>query len=345
MDLSERKLKILQAIIQDFVQSAEPVGSRTLSKKYDLGISPATIRNEMADLEDMGYIKQPHTSAGRVPSDKAYRLYVDSIMDKYILTGQQKKLIREKILDDLIELDKTIQKASNILSELTQLTSFALTPKNDENKLKYIKLVPVDNENVLLMIVTETGKINNTVLKIGSGYTEENLFMLSKVLTYNYKGRTLSSITKMEIIKDFEEDIETMHKIMKNVMPNFLSTLESMLDVQLYMDGLTNIFSLPEYCNIQRAKDFMEMLSQKDHLTEVLVNRDSGVVITIGQENQDNEMKDCSLITATYTINGEVVGKLGVIGPTRMKYDEVTSIMEYMTHNISKVYKINDDKK
>lgn len=345
MDLSERKLKILQAIIQDFVQSAEPVGSRTLSKKYNLGISPATIRNEMADLEDMGYIKQPHTSAGRVPSDKAYRLYVDSIMDKYILSDQQKKFIKGKILDDLIELDKTIQKASSILSELTQLTSFALTPKNDENKLKYIKLLPVDKDNVLLMIVTETGKINNTVLRIGSGYTEENLFMLSKVLTYNYKGRTLSSITKMEIIKDFEEDIETMHKMMKNVMPNFLSTLESMLDVHLYMDGLTNIFSLPEYCNIDRAKDFMEMLSQKDHLTEVLVNRDSGVVITIGQENQDNEMKDCSLITATYKINGEVVGKLGVIGPTRMKYDEVTSIMEYMTHNISKVYKINDDKK
>ena len=343
MDLSERKLKILQAIIDDFIHSAEPVGSRTLSKKYELGISPATIRNEMADLEEMGYIKQPHTSAGRVPSDKAYRLYVDKLMDKYVLSKQQKIIIGKKIMDNLVELDSTIEHASKLLSNLTNLTSFAITPKNDENILKYIKLVPVDTYSVLLMIVTETGNVHNTILKIDNSYTEENLNVLSKVLTYNYKGKTLSSITKTEIIRDFEEDIETMSRIMKNVMPNFLSTLESMLNVHLYMDGLTNIFSLPEYYNIERAKDFLEMLNQKEHITEVLMNRDSGVVITIGQENPDTEMKDCSLITATYSINGKTVGKLGVIGPTRMKYSKITSIVEYMTDNLSNAFKLKDD--
>ncbi len=342
MDLSERKLRILQAIIDDFIHSAEPVGSRTLSKKYNLGISPATIRNEMSDLEELGYIKQPHTSAGRIPSDKAYRLYVDRLMDKYVLNDQQKMIIGKKIMDNLVELDSTIEHASKILSNLTNLTSFAITPKNDENILKYIKLVQVDQNSLMLMIVTEAGNVNNTLLKIDNPYTEENLNVLSKVLTYNYKGKTLSTITKMEIIRDFEEDIETMGRIMKNVMPNFLSTLENMLNVHLYMDGLTNIFSLPEYYNIEKAKEFLEMLNQKEHLTEVLMNRDSGVVITIGQENPDTEMKDCSLITATYSINGQTVGKLGVIGPTRMKYSKITSIIEYMTDNLSNAFKLND---
>lgn len=342
MDLSERKLKILQAIIDDFIHSAEPVGSRTLSKKYNLGISPATIRNEMSDLEEQGYIKQPHTSAGRIPSDKAYRLYVDKLMEKYVLSDQQKVIIGKKIMDNLVELDSTIEHASKILSNLTNLTSFAITPKNDENILKYIKLIQIDRHSLMLMIVTETGNVNNTLLKIDNSYTEENLNVLSKVLTYNYKGKTLSTITKMEIIRDFEEDIETMSKIMSNVMPNFLSTLESMLNVHLYMDGLTNIFSLPEYYNIEKAKEFLEMLNQKEHLTEVLMNRDSGVVITIGQENADTEMKDCSLITATYSINGKTVGKLGVIGPTRMKYSKITSIIEYMTDNLSNAFKLND---
>ena len=341
MDLSERKLKILQAIIDDFIHSAEPVGSRTISKKYDLGVSPATIRNEMSDLEEMGYIKQPHTSAGRVPSDKAYRLYVDNLMNKYVISDEQKNIIKQKIMDNLVELDKTIEKASSLLSQMTNLTSFAITPKIDENRLEYIKLIPIDQQSVLLMIVTESGNVNNTVLKLDHAYTEENLNILSKVLTYNYKGKSLSTIIKMEIIKTFEDDIETMHKIMQNVMPNFLHTLENMLNVHLYMDGLTNIFSLPEYYNIDKAKEFLEILNQKEHFTEVLINRENGVVITIGQENKDSELKDCSLITATYSINGETVGKIGVIGPTRMKYSKVTSIVEYMTENLSNAFKIN----
>lgn len=342
MDLSERKLKILHAIIHDFVLSAEPVGSRTISKKYDLGISSATIRNEMADLEELGYIEQPHTSAGRVPSDKAYRLYVDSLMNKYILSDHQKAFISRKIEDDISELDSILQRASTILSDLTHLTSFGLTPNNDENKLKYIRLIPIEKHIVLLMIVTESGKVNNTILRIDTDYTAENLKVLSKVLTYNYKGRTLSSINKMNIIKNFEEDIEIMSKLMKDVMPNFMTTLEKMLNVSLYMDGLSNIFTMPEYSNIEKAKEFIEILNKKEHLTEVLTNRESGIIVTIGKENEDDQLKDCSLITATYSINGEIIGKLGVIGPTRMKYDKITSIMEYLANNISRSNAIED---
>lgn len=343
MELNERKLKILQAIVGDFINSAEPVGSRTLSKKYDMGISPATIRNEMSDLEEMGFLTHPHTSSGRVPSDKAYRLYVNSLMEKYELPEMEKKVISEKLNANFSELDRTIKHAASLLSEITNLTSFAITPKQDENKLKYINILPVDDYTVVLMIVAENGKVSNTALKIRTSYTRESLEFLSKSLTFNYKGKKISDILTSDIINDFTTDIEAMSKLAKNILPNFMSTLENMLNVELYMEGLTNIFSIPEYNDLEKAKIFLEMMNQKQHLTDVLINRDNGIIITIGDENSDNSMRDCSLITATYRIDGKLVGKLGVIGPTRMKYGEVTSVIEYMTDNISKAFGIEGE--
>ncbi len=340
MELSERKLRILQAIVGDFIRSAEPIGSRTLSKKYDMGISPATIRNEMSDLEEMGFLTHPHTSAGRVPSDKAYRLYVNNLMKKYELPEEEKKVIVEKLTKNVMELERTIQHAASLLSELTSLTSFAITPNQESNHLKYIKFLPVDEHTVVLMLVTESGKVSNTAIKLKTTYTEEHLFLLSKVMTYNYKGKSLSNILTLDIIKSFETDIEAMSRLVETIRPNFISTLENMLNVDLFMDGLTNIFSIPEYNDIEKAKVFLEMINKKKHFTDVLVNREDGVIITIGTENQEDIMRDCSLITATYHINGELVGKLGVIGPTRMKYDEVTSVIEYITDNISQSFKI-----
>lgn len=340
MDLSERKLRILQAIVGDFIRSAEPIGSRTLSKKLDMGISPATIRNEMSDLEEMGFLTHPHTSAGRVPSDKAYRLYVNNLMQKYELPEDEKRVISEKITRNVTELEKTIQRAASLLSELTNLTSFAITPNQEANQLKYINFVPVDDSTVILMIVTESGKVSNTAVKMKVPYTEEDLTLLSKVMTYNYKGKMLSEILKLDIIKNFETDLEAMNRLVETIRPNFISTLEDMLNVELFMDGLTNIFSIPEYNDIEKAKVFLEMINKKKHFTDVLLNRENGVIITIGNENPEDAMRDCSLITATYHINGKLVGKLGVIGPTRMKYDEVTSIIEYITENINQTFKL-----
>lgn len=340
MDLTERKLRILQAIVGDFIRSAEPIGSRTLSKKLDLGISPATIRNEMSDLEEMGFLTHPHTSAGRVPSDKAYRLYVNNLMQKYELPAEEKHIIEEKITKNVTELERTIQHAATLLSELTNLTSFAITPNQESNRLKYINFLPVDPQTVVLMIVTESGKVSNTAIKMKVPYTEENLNILSKVMTYNYKGKTLSDILKVDIIKSFESDIEAMSRLVETIKPNFVSTLENMLNVELFLDGITNIFSCPEYNDIEKAKVFLEMVNQKKHFTDVLMNRENGVIITIGNENTEDILRDCSLITATYSINGKMVGKLGVIGPTRMKYDEVTSIIEYITDNINQTFKL-----
>ena len=342
MDLTERKLKILQAIVGDFIYSAEPVGSRTISRKYDMGVSAATIRNEMSDLEDMGFLTHPHTSAGRIPSDRAYRLYVNSLMKKYELPEKEKQAIEKEISENMTELDKTIQHASNLLSRLTNLTAFAMTPNQDENKLKYVNILPVDERTVVLMIVAESGKVTNTAVRLKSQYDPKTLELLSKVLTHNYRGRSLSSILTLDIIKDLESDIVSMGKVAENIIPSFISTLENMLNVDLYIDGLENIFSIPEYNDINKAKVFMNMVSRKQELTKLLMNRKSGVIVTIGNENDDDIMKDCSLITATYCVDGHCVGKLGVVGPTRMKYDEVTSVVEFLTQNLNSAFKLTE---
>ena len=342
MSLTERKLKILQAIISDFISSAEPVGSRTLSKKLGMSISPATIRNEMSDLEEMGYLTHPHTSAGRVPSDKAYRLYVNSLMVKYELQEDDKKKISARLSSKFDELDKALANAAEILSELTNLTSFALTPKPDDNHLKYINLLPVDDVSLVMMLVTETGMISNKVIKLSEPYSPDKLEFLSKILTVNYKGMKVSDILTSDIVKTCETQLVNIGKLLENVMPNFMHSLEKMMNVELYLEGMTNIFSIPEYNNLERAKMFLETINKKKELTEVLVNRDSGVIITIGNENISEDIQDCSLITASYCVDGKCIGKLGVIGPTRMNYGEVTSIIEYMTENISKSFRLTE---
>lgn len=341
MELNERKLQILQAIVADFIYSAEPVGSRTISKKYDMGLSPATIRNEMSDLEEMGYLTHPHTSAGRVPSDKAYRLYVDQLMRASELTDERKQAISSKLNDTAAELDRTIEKAASLLSEITNLVSFAITPSGRESKLKYVNLLPVDERTIVLMIVSEDGQISNTPVKLSCGYTEDNLRLMSRVMTHNFMGKTVSDVLTMDIIETIKSDLSALDKLTGAVVPSFMQTLEKMLDVDLYMDGYTNIFSMPEYSDVEKARNFLTILQQKDHITNVLVNRDNGLIITIGDEN--SELKDCSLITADYRVNGRLVGKLGVIGPTRMRYSEISSVIRYMTDNISKTFEITGD--
>ena len=342
MDLSERKLKILQAIIADFIRTAEPVGSRTISKNYDLGISPATIRNEMSDLEELGYLTHPHTSSGRVPSEKAYRLYVNQMMNKRELTEEEKTSISMQLNSNVNELENLVQRAAHVLSEITNLTAFALTPRQDHDTLKYINLLPVDEKTVVLMLVSESGKVSNTAVKLDRPISEETLQLLAKTMTYNYRGKTLSEALTFDIIKAVKSDSEAMTRFEKNMVPNFVRTLEDMLNVHLYMDGLTNIFSLPEYNDLDKAKMFLEMVNKQDDLTKTLINRDNGVIITIGNENQNEMMQDCSLISATYHVDGKMVGKIGVIGPTRMRYGEVTSVVEYLTENLSKAFMITE---
>jgi len=335
MELTERKLKILQAIIGNYVKTAEPVGSRTLSRQFDMSMSPATIRNEMSDLEEMGYLTHPHTSAGRVPSDKAYRLYVNSMMGDVEVSDEDKMIIRDTLHSDIDEFDKTIEKAAELLSEITNLASFALSPTQEEDEIKFVNLLPVDENEVILMIVTDKGKAQNTRIRLTEPYTEEQLQVLAKNITYDYKGKKLTDVLKNNIIDDFKTDLTAMNKLAENVMPNFMKTLEEMLDVHLYMDGLSNIFDLPEFCDLSRAKSFISLFDKREQLAKRIMDRDDGMMVTIGKENADEDLSDCSLITATYHVDGRYVGKIGVIGPTRMQYGEITSIVKYLTDNLN----------
>lgn len=346
MELDERKLKILQAIISDFISTAEPVGSRMLSKEYDLGVSPATIRNEMSDLEDMGLLTNLHTSSGRIPSQKAYRLYVNDLMKKRELSSEVKEAIANQFCKHMNELDDALAETARILSEITKLTAFAMTPKAEQDILKYINIQPIDKHSILLIIVANSGQVSNVILENTYPHTDETLAILAKTLTYNFKGKTISEALKSDIINKFRAEAEAMGKFATSILPDFITTLEEMLDVELYMDGLSNIFDIPEYNSLDKAKMFLETVSKTDNLTKVLSGRDDGIIITIGDENDEEDLKDCSLITATYHINGELVGKLGVIGPTRMKYDEITATIEYLTDNLTNTFSLiggNDD--
>jgi len=343
MELTERKLRILQAIISDYVKYAEPVGSRTLSKKFNNAISSATIRNEMSDLEDMGYLTHPHTSAGRVPSDKAYRLYVNTMMGKVEIPEADQELIRETLKADIDEFDKTIQRAAELLSEITSLASFALSPSQSEDRLKFVNLLPIDDETVIMMIVAESGKSSNTLIHMRVPYTTEMLQVLSKSITYSYRGKRLTDMLKQDIITDFQNDISAMDVLSGNIMPNFMRTLEDLLNVNLYTNGLSNIFDIPEFSDLQRAKNFISLFDRdnKAQFVRKLADRGDGMIVTIGSENSEDDMKDCSLITATYHVNGRFVGKIGVIGPTRMKYGEIISVVEYLSDNLNNAFRLN----
>ena len=341
MELNDRKLKILQAVVADFINSAEPVGSRTLSKREDIDVSPATIRNEMSDLEEMGYLTHPHTSAGRVPSDKAYRLYVDELMRHSELSEEEKEVIRKKLDQGSEELDKALEHASKVLSGMTNLVSFAVTPR-EENKIKYINFLPVDETSVVLMIVCENGRVSNTAIRVNCPYTEENLTLMSKVATHNYSGKSVNTILTQDIMEEFERDLPQLAAMSSSVVPGFVKTLEKMLDVDLYVNGYKNVFALPEFNDIEKVKDVYDIVTNKDQFSQVLVNRDNGLVVTIGDENSP-DLKDFALITADYRVNGKLVGRLGVLGPKRMKYDEVTSVIKYITDNMNETFEIEGE--
>ncbi len=342
MDLTERKLKILQAIIDSYIKTAEPVGSRTLARQFDNIVSPATIRNEMSDLEEMGYLTHPHTSAGRVPSDKAYRLYVDDLMQKVELSEEEQLSIRSKLLEDVSELDKTIRRATELLSEITNLAAFAITPTQAQDKLNFVNFIPIDERSVILMIVADSGKSQNTLLHLEEPCTPETLRLLSKTITRDFRGMALSDVLTESIIDEFKTDVSAMGRLAHDIRPSFLRTLEELLNVDLYMDGLSNIFDIPEFSDHARAKSFISMFDRRDELRKTLMDRGEGVVVTIGSENTPEEMRDCSLITATYHVNGRYVGKIGVIGPTRMRYGEITSLVQYMTDNLNDAFSLQD---
>lgn len=341
--MDERKIKILQAIITDYITFGEPVGSRTISKKYDLGISSATIRNEMADLEEMGYLEQLHTSSGRRPSDKGYRLYVDRLMNPPSLTEAEKEGIRQEIREiALNEVDAIVKGAIDIVSNFTRLTSVVKFAPVEKSSIKYIKLLAIERYLILSTIITDNGNIKNNTIKVKNPVDDEKLISINDILNKLLVGISIEQIS-LDFLVNLRNELSGYEEVFDSIIPALHESLVQGESSEIYTKGSTNIFDYPEYNNIDRAKAFLGLINNEENLNEILTNAsEEPIYIGIGKENFVECAKDCSVITASYSYKGRVMGTIGVIGPTRMHYDKVVAVLdtvvEEIDRNISKIY-------
>ncbi|MGE4283429.1 MAG: heat-inducible transcriptional repressor HrcA [Clostridia bacterium] len=338
MELGERKRRILQAIIDDYICTAEPVGSRTIAKRHELGLSSATIRNEMADLEELGYLEQPHTSAGRIPSDLGYRLYVDQLMRKYKLTVDEINNIQHAMELKIQELNELVQQASYALSKLTQYTTIVSTPQMKKSSIRHLQLVPIDNMTALLIMVTNTGIVKNKTIKVPNGITIDFLNRLSAILNDKLCGLTIEQIT-LQKIQEIRREMRHNEEILMSILDYISENINVIDNEEVFLGGTTNIFNFPEYNDIEKAKEFFVFLEEKQNLYKLLngMQQSKKVNITIGKENEFSEMKECSIVTSSYSIGDKVIGVIGIIGPTRMEYAKTISSLEYMTNSFNRM--------
>ena len=332
MKLNERKLNILKAIVKDYIETAEAVGSRTISKKYDLGISAATIRNEMADLEELGYLIQPHTSAGRVPSEKGYKLYVDMLMGKSELSNEEKKLIQDCIQNNVSHIKDLIQETSKLLSQLTNYTTVAVAKSlNHKNVIKHIQLVSIDENKILLIVVTNNGDIKKADLTSDIYLDQSKLNIISDNLTRKLLGKSIVEIDE-RLIAFIKYEIGEYSNLIDGLI-DALNYNMSEEEAVFSLNGATNIFNYPEFNDIIKAKSFLNMIEKKETIDSMLKSKGiqkDNVNIIIGSDNDLELAKDCSIVTATYNIDKDLVGKISFIGPTRMDYARIYAIVNYM---------------
>lgn len=346
MPLSDRKIKILEAIINDYIETAEPVGSRTIAKKYSLGISSATIRNEMSDLEEMGFILQPHASSGRIPSDLGYRHYVDHLMLKKELTSDEQGYLQSVLTRDIDQIDFLMEETARVLSVLTNYATIISEPVAQGAKLKQIRLIPLDNKSVLLIIATEDNYIKNHIIKTDEVPDEIKIFEVSMCLNNALQGYAIHEITTA-MIQDLQGSLGKYAFVLKPVLTAIQETMQSAEKIQVHTGGTKNILTFPEFSDIHKAKSLFQTLEEKDVLVTLLEESQSNdIQILIGSENTVQGMKDCSVITATYKMGDNTRGTIGVVGPTRMDYSQVVSVLNSMVLNIEKVLKnLSDEEK
>ena len=328
--LTERKLTILKAIIQNYLETGEPVGSRTLSKYTDLKLSSATIRNEMADLEDLGYIFQPHTSAGRIPSDKGYRFYVDLLMEK---KEQEISEREDALLEKTDKVEKVLQQAAKVLASNTNYATMVSTPVNSRNTLKFIQLSQVDEEQIVAVIVLGGNVIKNKIIEVGETLSNENLLKLNMLLNTTLNGLSIDQIT-LGLIARLKEQAGIHSEVIGHVLDAVAEIIHVDNDMEIYTSGATNIFKYPELSDKQSAQEIISAFEEKQQLaalvTKSMANggEDRDIQVYIGDESNVENMKDCSVVTATYELGEGMQGTIGIIGPKRMDYENVVDSLK-----------------
>jgi len=337
MDLIDRKYRILQAIIDDYILTALPVGSRTISRKYEQKLSSATIRNEMSDLEELGYLDSPHTSAGRVPSNKAYRLYVDQMLRPTPLSVEETEFINRCFDRRMHQVDDLSMRIARALSSMTHYTTAVMTrsPRN-EQMLSHLQLVPVSDRRVLLILVTRSGTVKQSVLEIGSPVAPDELYTVSRILSSQLEGLPLSELPAalMRLSGGGETGVHRIVRAMAEQQPH-----EAQSDIlALAVGGRSNLLSFPEYSDVDKAKALLSVLETREKVVSLLSqNGEMELSVRIGPETGLEETKDCSIVTASYRLSDGRVNTIGLIGPTRMQYGKVLSVLSQVGRSLNTI--------
>lgn len=355
MELDDRKVKILKAIIKNYLETGEPVGSRTISKYADLKLSSATIRNEMADLEEMGYIVQPHTSAGRIPTDKGYRFYVDDMMfqkENDLVNREQLVADREKELKSMRDflsqkvdrVEELLQSVAKALAKDTNYATMVSAPQVRGNKLKFVQLSQLETNEILAVIVMEGNVIRNKVITVSEELSQENLLKLNILLNTSLTGLSLQEMN-LSIVSRMENQAGEHTQLVKEVVDAVVETISSEDNLKIYTSGATNIFKYPELSDSSKASELIYALEEKQSLSDfVKIEEDeeqsnSGIQVYIGNEAPVESMKDCSVVTATYELQDGMRGTIGIIGPKRMDYDKVVEKLKTLQTQLDDVFK------
>ncbi len=340
MELSERKIKILQAIIRTYLETGEPVGSRTISKDSDLNLSSATIRNEMADLEEMGYIIQPHTSAGRIPSDKGYRWYVDSLM---IDKANEIIDIKQDLEEKAGKIDILLQYIAKLLAKDTNYTSMVSKPHYTHKKIKFVQLTDVDEHQILAVIVIEGNIVKNKLLNILESIDKEAILKMNIVLNTFLQGLDITEIN-MQVIANMKAQAGEYATVLSDVLDVIAEVIAEVDNVEIYTSGATNILKYPELSDSEKASEILYTFEEKKQLTQLIGDKLSeeesrGIQVYIGDETPVESMKDCAVVTATYEIEEGVYGKVGIVGPKRMDYEKVVGTLQNLMTQLDDIFK------
>ena len=338
--LDERKTKILKAIIKNYLDKGEPVGSRTISKYTDLNLSSATIRNEMSDLEELGYIVQPHTSAGRIPSDKGYRFYVDSLMEE---KNKEISQMQDFVIEHTEKMEQVLKNVAKLLAKNTEYAAMITAPQYHHNKIKFIQLSRVEKDQVLCVIVLEGNLVKNKMLSVDVELSEEQMLKLNILLNTSLNGLSIDQIN-LGTISALKEKAGAHGKIIGDVLDAVAEAIGEDEDLQIYTSGATNIFKYPELSDSEKASEFIQAFEEKQALADMITDKlqkqeeNTGIQVYIGEESPIKTMKDCSVVTAAYELGEGITGTIGIIGPKRMDYEKVLDNLKNLKKQLDLIY-------
>jgi len=337
--LTGRKKKILEVVVKEFVHTAEPVGSRTVARRYPVGLSSATIRNEMADLEEMGFLEQPHTSAGRRPSQKGYRYYVDCLMKASPLLEQEERII-QKSLQKMKDVEQIISVASRVLSQVTNYTSLVLGPQFSKSAFNQLRILPLEGNKGMVVLVTNMGFVKNKVIELPASLSSAELHQVVHYLNRKLYGLTIDQVTD-SLVKELKRDLFNRIELLEQAFLLLEESLNEEEKDRVFLGGTTNILNQPEFKDVDKIRQFLNLFEQEKLLLSLLEGEaETGpreVKVRIGHENILKEVHDCALVTAAYMIGDRTLGKVGILGPTRMDYDRVMSVVSCITENLNRV--------